>query len=214
MGAWLSQVQATDSAVWSAMGLGVAAVGVVTMPFIQSGKWPLFSIHPLGLTAGFLVTGVLGTAIVSSGWAKRAIPRRKNRMLAHGILQALSTVGIIGGTLAIYMNKEAHGKAHMTTLHGIVGYGTVALWAANGALGAGRALSRYIATADNPEEQQSWIFNDKRHRWLGYAAMVGAVGSFGLGVMSNFAVKQMSEPSRVLVALGSLISAGLVLRWK
>lgn len=101
----------------------IYAIAVSYAAVTKIGLNVLFTYHPLGASA-FLVFAVLG--IISSQRAQ--FGSHKARITTHGYYQMAATACALATNTVIYMNKEAKGKPHLTTWHGLLGAATTGLW--------------------------------------------------------------------------------------
>lgn len=85
----------------------------------------LFSWHPFLMTVGFV--GFMFQAIVVYSRESSLFSNvgYKTKLNLHIFLQTMGLLCIINGFLAIYYNKEEHGKEHFTSWHGLIGIGTI-----------------------------------------------------------------------------------------
>eukprot|EP01059_Diplonema_ambulator_P032750 TRINITY_DN6584_c0_g1_i2.p1 TRINITY_DN6584_c0_g1~~TRINITY_DN6584_c0_g1_i2.p1 ORF type:complete len:210 (+),score=41.08 TRINITY_DN6584_c0_g1_i2:589-1218(+) len=95
----------------------VSLLGVV----IGGSAWlSPFYWHPVMMTVGYVILmshGVLTATIAVNTMGDQRLQLLKKHML----VQILANLCVVGGLVAIYQNKELHGKQHFTTPHAKMG---------------------------------------------------------------------------------------------
>lgn len=103
-------------------------VSVLLTAFVAYTAKPgssLFSWHPTMMTFAysfFMIEAILLFSPHSSILAKYS---RKTKSTTHWIMMLLALACMIGGYLAIVINKDINGKLHLTSWHGLIGFITI-----------------------------------------------------------------------------------------
>lgn len=84
-------------------------------------------------------------------------PSISSCLQVHSALSNLALLCMLGGTYAIYSNKERFGKPHWTTWHAWAGLLALALWAANVAVAGSN-------TMDVPRRRLWFLWTSRNHR--------------------------------------------------
>eukprot|EP00842_Homolaphlyctis_polyrhiza_P000715 jgi/Hompol1/1644/HPOL_001499-RA len=157
---------------------GTLATAVVR----QNGFAALFTWHVLG--EALFVSMLVNAVSVMQGTMTRG---RKQTLDLHGALQSLGLLGAAAGGAAIYINKENLGKAHLTSLHAIVGAVTVttAILA-----GSWSALLKYFPGIVPPSVRKT---SNQAHRLTGYVVFAGLLATLVLAISKGFIAESVGS---------------------
>lgn len=81
----------------------------------------LFSWHPTLMVFGFAFFMLQGILVFSPHSSFLAKASRQTKVRAHWVCMCMAVIYLIGGMLAILINKERNNAEHLTTVHGKIG---------------------------------------------------------------------------------------------
>ncbi|KAL1495537.1 hypothetical protein AB1Y20_016901 [Prymnesium parvum] len=182
--------------------VAVAALSLVCLFLLRilaSADVPrLFALH-VGLMSPL---APLGAAAVVSVRRRAAPPkeRRVVRVIAHAALASAGLACALLGLLAIYAQKQAGGKAHLTSWHAWLGVAALSLW-----LGAALVAQPHVwreqlrARTFRPFGPKRWLWTDRTHRWVGKAAFGLSLLATASGILGWKAVEAPLGPACCVV---------------
>lgn len=184
---------------WMASAIATSA-WVLLMINLFAAKLPvLFRLHVL-LLSPMLPLGAASVTAVRSRLVAPAGPklssqarkqRAKGYVFSHFVLAASALYAGVGGIAAIWMQKNAMQRAHLTSAHSRLGVCSLLLWLAT-YLVAQKEVWRDVIRQRRFVYSPRWLWGNKPHRRLGIAAygvamaaiFTGACGARGRGALA------------------------------
>lgn len=107
----MASLKGPDTRIWWGIAFVIFSVAAA---FMVTPSWPVwFWYHPAAMLLGYV-------AFMGNGVLVKKIAGKTNTKI-HGWLMTIGTVAAVFGWYVIYSNKEASGKKHITTWHGLLG---------------------------------------------------------------------------------------------
>ena len=183
------------------LGVGAAVVLFFVVTCFQKTLWQLFQWHPILMALGYTVLMVEGISAGKMISRSRAVEERKAWKSTHMWLLTASTLCILGGFTAIFVNKVNNKREHFLSWHGTLGAVTVFVTLTQAVLGY--ALF-YSVPAKLGMSLGAMAQMRTLHYILAFLAAAMGVASMCFGLTSNFAVGMYSPATRLTV--GGLIA--------
>lgn len=154
-----------------------------------TGSWipsDVFQYHPLFLTVAFV--GCVPEGVYASICVKRCrnMSDRTATVRRHVVCLAVGSFLALAGYAVIFYSKNARGKHHLTTWHGVVGFAAVAAFMLQALIGVG-----FYFRLTNDGNTLSRL--RRAHKNLAVGAMALGVAAMALGMASNFAHKHVAS---------------------
>jgi len=158
-----------------------AAAGFLLFAFFMGNalrvfdfKFHLFLLHvgPMALLSFALLPS--GLALIQNKASAKGAARAWFAK-AHGVTNLFVTASVIVGLVAIFVNKDRMGKAHLSSNHSWAGAAAAIAMAANAAGGLFKLLTK-----------RAWLWRDDIHRYSGLLAVQLAWGAAVSGLYSGW----------------------------
>lgn len=139
-----------------------------------------FIYHPIVALIGF---GMIATASMAFRRTSAASPTYTK---LHGVTMVLTTIAAIISGYVIYINKDIHGKPHLTSLHGYLGGGVLFTWLVSSIGLLFTLWPTNNGVREGKKEKEDYIRIKKQHRSTGKYIFATTYLTMALGWINLF----------------------------